>query len=595
MLCSRLALVLPSLVNQNQGAFVKNRLLAHNILILQDIIKGYKRKNISPRRVLKIDLSKAYDMLDWNFLEDILNEFRFPAKFIKWVMACLKDPTYLLLMNGKVQGEFRGRKGLRQGDPISPLLFVLAMEYCTLLFQQASMNKGYRFHPKCKHLKIVNLCFADDLVIFGKGVHNSVQIIKESFSDFCCASGLTANKDKSQVYFGGVAEDEAQNLLEGLQFTEGHFPLKYLGVPLRTARWKAGECSLIIKKIQSKLHTWASRHLSFAGRAQLINSVLLSIRTFWMSIFILPKSVTKEVDRLCRNFLWGVKDGNFQRSKLHFTAWDQVCLPKCMGGLGFKDSNTWNLVLLAKYVWAVSSKHDILWVKWVDSIYLKGQNFWHYRVPQDVSWYWKRLLKLRDIFPGCRLDEAVHLGKLSLKFLYHRLINKDRVVYANVVWNSLTVPKHRFILWQATLGHLLTRDNLSRCHLELSSVLCPVCEVEQESHAHLFFECHFSWQVRALVEKWLGWGLWPLQLDGWRAWMAGKPKVLKHSVLAAALAASVYLIWKNRNNCIFKLSSFSVDFVVKLIKYWVRGRLLYHSKRLIRTKDLAFFNRVIRM
>ncbi|XP_062119360.1 uncharacterized protein LOC133833120 [Humulus lupulus] len=375
-----------------------------------DIIKGYKRKNIFPRCVLKIDLSKAYDMLDWNFLEDILNEFRFPAKFIKWVMACLKDPTYLLLMNGKVQGEFRGRKGLRQGDPISSLLFVLAMEYCTRLFQQASMNKGYRFHPKCKHLKIVNLCFADDL-------------------------------DKSQVYFGGVAEDEAQKLLEGLHFTEGHFPLKYLGVPLRTTRWKAGDCSLIIKKIQSKLHTWASRHLSFAGRAQLINSVLLSIRTFWMSIFILPKSVTKEVDRLCRNFLWGVKDGNFQRSKLHFTAWDQVCLPKCMGGLGFKDSNTWNLVLLAKYVWAVSSKHDILWVKWVDSIYLKGHNFWHYRVPQDVSWYWKRLLKLRDIFPGCRLDEAVHLGKLSLKFLYHRLINKDRVAYANVVWNSLTVPK----------------------------------------------------------------------------------------------------------------------------------------------------------
>ncbi|XP_062085745.1 uncharacterized protein LOC133791852 [Humulus lupulus] len=447
MLCSRLALVLPSLVNQNQGAFVKNRLLAHNILILQDIIKGYKRKNISPRCVFKIDLSKAYDMLDWNFLEDILIEFRFPAKFIKWVMDCLKDPTYLLLMNGKVQGEFRGRKGLRQGDPISPLLFVLAMEYCTRLFQQASMNKGYRFHPKCKHLKIVNLCFADDLVIFCKGVHNSVQIIKESFSDFCCASGLTANKDKSQVYFGGVAEDEAQNLLEGLHFTEGHFPLKYLGVPLRTTRWKAGDCSRIIKKIQSKLHTWASRHLSLVGRVQLINSVLLSIRTFWMSIFILPKSVTKEVDRLCRNFLWGVKDGNFQRSKLHFTAWDQVCLPKCMGGLGFKDSNTWNLVLLAKYVWEVSSKHDILWVKWVDSIYLKGHNFWHYRVPQDVSWYWKRLLKLIDIFPGCRLDEAVHLGKLSLKLLYHRLINKDRVVYANVVWNSLTVPKHRFILW----------------------------------------------------------------------------------------------------------------------------------------------------
>ncbi|XP_062113307.1 uncharacterized protein LOC133824440 [Humulus lupulus] len=204
-----------------------------------------------------------------------------------------QDPTYLILMNGKVQGEFRGRRGLRQGDPISPLLFVLAMEYCTRLLRQASMDKGFHFHPNCKHLKIFNLCFADDL-----------------------------------VYFGGVAQKETQQMLEGLRFSEGNFPLKYLGVPLRTTRWKAGDCAIIIKKIQLKLHTWASHHLSFAGRAQLINSVLLSIRSFWMSIFILPKSVTKEVDRLCRNFLWGVKDSNSQRSKMHFTAWDQVCLPK---------------------------------------------------------------------------------------------------------------------------------------------------------------------------------------------------------------------------------------------------------------------------
>ncbi|XP_062104336.1 uncharacterized protein LOC133815521 [Humulus lupulus] len=520
MLCSRLALVLPSLVHPNQGAFVKNRLLAHNILILQDIIKGYKRKNTSPRCVLKIDLSKAYDMLDWNFLEDILTEFCFPVKFINWVMACLKDPTYLILMNGKVQGEFRGRKGLRQGDPISPLLFVLAMEYCTRLFQQASLDKRFRFHPKCKRLKLVNLCFADDLVIFCKGVNSSVQIIKESFYAFCCASGLTANKDKSQINFGGVADKEITSLIEGLQFSEGQFPLKYLGVPLRTSRWKAGDCSLIIKKIKSKLHTWASRHLSFAGRAQLINSVLLGIRSFWMSIFILPKSVIKEVDRLCRNFLWGVKDGNLQRSKLHFTTWDQVCLPKCMGGLGFKDSCMWNKVLLAKYIWAVSSKLDILWVKWVDSIYLKGQDFWLYRAPQDVSWYWKRLTKLRDDFPAVRLDEAVHHNKLCLKSLYHKLLNKDKVIFANVVWNSLSVPKHRFILWQATLGHLLTRDKLSLCHMDLPSLLCPVCEEDQESHAHLFFECPFSRLVVSQVKNWLGSGIWPSSIDGWSSWMA---------------------------------------------------------------------------
>ncbi|XP_062099761.1 uncharacterized protein LOC133805598 [Humulus lupulus] len=168
MLCGRLTKVLPSLVSQNQGAFVQNRLLAHNILILQDIIKGYKRKNISPGCVMKIDLSKAYNMLDWHFLEDILIAFCFPNRFIKWVMTCLKNTTYLILMNGRIQGGFK-----------------------------ASLNKDFRFHPKCKNLKLVNLCFADDLVIFCKGVSNSVQIIKDCFTEFSLASGLSANLEKS--------------------------------------------------------------------------------------------------------------------------------------------------------------------------------------------------------------------------------------------------------------------------------------------------------------------------------------------------------------------------------------------------------------
>ncbi|XP_062094229.1 uncharacterized protein LOC133800289 [Humulus lupulus] len=373
MLCGRLATVLPSLVHQNQGAFAKNRLLAHNILILQDIIKGYKRKNASPRCVMKIDLSKAYDMLGWNFMEAILTEFCFPIKFIKWIMACLKDPSYLILMNGRIHGEFRGKKGLRQGDPISPLLFVLAMEYCTRLLCQASLDKRFRFHLKCKPLKLVNLCFADDLVIFCKGVSNSVQIMRDIFTEFRMASGFSANLQKSQVYFGGLDDRETHQLLESLQFTEGNFPLKYLGVPLRTTKWKAGDCAIIITKIQQKLHIWASRHLLFARRAQLVNTMLLSLR----------------------------------------------------------------------------------------------------------------------------------------------LLNRERVAFANVVWCSLVVPKHRFILWKASLGHLLTRDKLHYCNLELPSLLCPVCEMEQESHAHLFFVCPFSQQLMAQMVDWLGRDLWPNTYEQW--------------------------------------------------------------------------------
>ncbi|XP_062093667.1 uncharacterized protein LOC133799684 [Humulus lupulus] len=209
------------------------------------------------------------------------------------------------------------------------------MEYFTRLLIEASLSKEFRFHLKCKNLRLVNLCFADDLVIFYKGVNNSVQIIKECFTTFSLASGLSANLDKSQVYFGGLAEEKTKKILTRLQFVEGSFPLKYLGVPLRPTKWKAGDCAVILKKIHLKLHTWSSRHPSFAGRAQLIHSVLLGMRSFWMSIFLLPKSVINEIDHLCRRFLWGTNDSSRNRSKMHLTAWHQVCLPKSLGGVGF--------------------------------------------------------------------------------------------------------------------------------------------------------------------------------------------------------------------------------------------------------------------
>ncbi|XP_062085791.1 uncharacterized protein LOC133791900 [Humulus lupulus] len=387
-------------------------------------------------------------------------------------------------MNGRVQGSFLGRKGLRQGDPISPLLFVLVMEYFTRLLIQATKNKEFRYHPSCKKLKLVSLCFADDLVLFCKGAARSVQIIKDCFKSFSLASSLTTNLDKSQVYFGGLAEKEAKIILERLQFAEGSFLLKYLGIPLRPTKWKAGGCAAIIKKIHTKLHHWSSRHLSFVGRAQLIHSVLLGIRSFWMSIFLLPKSAINEIDQLCRRFLWGTSSSNENRSKVHLTAWEQVCLPKSLGGIGFKEGSKWNKVLLAKFLWVISSKKYILWVKWVDAIYLK-----------EV------------------LEKAVKNNKVNIRNLYVQLLNKERVQFA-----------------------------------------------------HVFKE--------------------------WSSWMIGKPKGLKQKLATATLAASVYLIWWNRNNCLFNFCSMTVDKVDHLLKVYLKARIAKLSRTKLKSKDLAFLERL---
>ncbi|XP_062075831.1 uncharacterized protein LOC133779952 [Humulus lupulus] len=373
LLCTRLSEVLPFLVHSNQGAFIKNRNLAHNIMIFQDLLKGYTRKNISARCIMKIDLSKAYDTVDWLFVEKLLKSLCFPSRFINWIMVCLKGTSYSLLMNGRIQGSFKGEKGLRQGDPISPLLFVLIMEYLTRLLAHNAGKKGFGFHPLCKHLRLTNLCFADDLIIFCKG--------------------LSASKTKSNVFFGGVKDEAKLKILDLMQMDEGTFPLKYLGVHLRPTKWKAADCGVILDKLHKNLNCWASRNLSFAGRAQLIHSVLIGIRNFWMGIFILPSKVTAAIDKCCRDFLWGSR-GN--RSKLHLPSWEKVCLPKKLGGIGFREGKKWNMALMAKYIWASSSKQDCLWVKWINSIYLKDHTIWSIPIKQDMSWYFKKLLKLRQ-------------------------------------------------------------------------------------------------------------------------------------------------------------------------------------------------------
>ncbi|XP_060965493.1 uncharacterized protein LOC133034425 [Cannabis sativa] len=274
LMSKRLSEVLLWLVHQNQGAFIKKRSIAHNILIFQDLIKNYGRKIVSPRCTIKIDLSKACDTVDWGFVEDLLVSLNFPSKFVNWIMMCLRGTSYTIMLNGRFHGNFQGKKGLWQGDPMSPLLFVLIMEYLSRSLMKETTKHSFRFHPMCKSFQLVSLCFTDDLILFSKGSPMAVHHLKialESFSEVTC---LFSNKDKSLVYFGGVYTFDKEVILEDLQFGEGFFPLRYLGVPLRPTKWRREDCDAIIKKIKMRL----------------------------MNIFILPQSFIKEIERLCRDF-----------------------------------------------------------------------------------------------------------------------------------------------------------------------------------------------------------------------------------------------------------------------------------------------------
>lgn len=330
LLCEKLRLVLPSLVSETQGAFVSGRSILHNILLCQDIVRIYKGSQKQKCCMMKIDLQKAYITVCWEFLEDMMKGLHFPDKFIHLVMTCVSSPTFTLMLNGFPTGFFNSKRGLRQGDPMSPLLFVLCMEYFTRIMAYIGKQDQFRFHPRCQSLKLNHLCFADDLILFCKGDYASVLMMLQGLRLFADSTSLVASPQKSVIFGCGMTNQDMQRLVDCSGFKQDTLPFRYLGVPISTKKLLAADCEQLLEKMLGRIRCWSSRNISFAGRRLLVNSVLLSISVYWAQIFILPKNIIKQINAICRSFLW---TGAYNSTRLGYVCWTEVCSPKYQGGL----------------------------------------------------------------------------------------------------------------------------------------------------------------------------------------------------------------------------------------------------------------------
>lgn len=242
---------------------------------------------------MKIDIQKAYDTVCWELLEDMMVQLGFPRKFVELIMVCVRSPAFSLMLNGCPTDFFTSKRGLRQGDPMSPLLFVVCMEYFSRTMLYVGKQPGFSFHPRCKSLAIDHLCFADDVILFCKGDHSSISLMLQGIQLFAATSGLKANPRKSEFYSCGLSEQEVERIQISSGFQQGKLPFRYLGVPISTKKLNAAECEKLTQKMVARIRVWSSRNISFAGRRQLVNAVLLSISVYWSHIFILPKAIVK--------------------------------------------------------------------------------------------------------------------------------------------------------------------------------------------------------------------------------------------------------------------------------------------------------------
>lgn len=346
----------------------------------------------------------------WDFLFDVLYQLKFPPKFVYWIKACVSSYRFSVKVNGALCGYFKGAKGLRQGDPLSPYLFVIVMEFLTLLIEDRIKRLPFKFHWRTAISRITSLSFADDLMLFCYGDLSSVSTLASSLNIFSELSGLSPNPSKSQCYLANVDSVETSRILGMLNFPRGYTPAKFLGVPLISSKLSIAHCRPLIDRITSRISSWQTKMLSFSGRIQLVRSVLFAIQAYWSSFFILPSSVLKSIKSVMLQFVW---KGSSLQSLGAKVAWDKLALPFAEGGLNIKQLDEWNTAAILLHVWNVANPHSTsLWAKWIKNTVLKDKNFWCIPIPSDCSWIWKKVLKLRRTAMG-HINYSIGDGSLT--------------------------------------------------------------------------------------------------------------------------------------------------------------------------------------
>ncbi|KAK4394387.1 hypothetical protein Sango_1909500 [Sesamum angolense] len=213
-------------------------------------------------------------------------------------MECVSTTSFSVALNGSLHGLFRGKKGLRQGDPMSSVLFLL-----TRLIKRSMTNSDFNFHPKCEKLKITHLLFADDLMLFSRGDLPSIRILMECLQEFRDVSGLAVNTAKSNIFTAGIQNDTLDEALAMTEFARGYMRVRYLGIPLAAQRLSVSDYSLLVDQIAGCIRKWMAKSLSFASRLELMRSVIQGVECFWLQVFPLPMAVIEKIHRLFRAFL----------------------------------------------------------------------------------------------------------------------------------------------------------------------------------------------------------------------------------------------------------------------------------------------------
>ena len=262
-------------------------------------------------------------------------------------MSCVTSTRISILFNGGTLDPFIPTRGLRQGDPISPYLFILCMEFLEHLIEQKCVAGDWKLLKASRgNIDISHLFFADDLILFAKVEEHTCEVILEVLSKFCKESGQKVSLEKSRIYFSpdvqeGVKEEICTKL--GIQATTNIG--KYLGFPIKHRGAARNRLNFVVERVMNKLSRWKAKFLSFPRKSVLVKSVMFAIPNYVMQGEALPVHLCEKLDKINQDFFWG---STREKKKLHLVVWNKIIQPKEEGGLGIQAARAKNVALLAK-------------------------------------------------------------------------------------------------------------------------------------------------------------------------------------------------------------------------------------------------------
>lgn len=394
VLANRLKKILPEVISQSQSAFFPGRLISDNILVAYELTHymRQKRNGETGYAALKLDMSKAYDRVEWGFLKDMMLKLGFNQEWTQLIMKCITFVTYRIRVDGELIEVIQPERGLQQGDPLSPYLFLLCAEGFSALIRKAEEEGSLQGVRVCQGAPSVShLLFADDSLILCRVDRRDAQQLQSILQVYEECFGQMIYKDKSAVMFSrNTSAAKKGDFMRELNLQRETINDRYLGLPVHVGMSKTKMFAYLKEKIWQRIQGWKEKMLSRAGKEVLIKAIVQAIPSFAMGCFDLTKEICEQISKMIAKFWWSNQD---RENKIHWLSWEKLTAPKCCGGLGFRDIHVFNMAMLAKQGWRLLQNPESLCARVLRAKYFPQGDISQSKTTANMSYTWRSICR----------------------------------------------------------------------------------------------------------------------------------------------------------------------------------------------------------